>query len=192
MVVGTNPGVMTAQTGHAYAHPTNRFWPLLYESGCTSRLCKAEEDKSMPELFQIGLTNIVSRPTKGEAELTLEEMGEGVLELDRKAALFKPQAILILGVGIWRPIWKKRHGKNLKPSDWKYGWQPDSERMGKTADFEGVPVYLATSTSGAAATPSRDEKKIIWNEFGAWVQEKRKERAAVKLEIGDDPAIKLE
>lgn len=28
--VGVNPGITTSQRGHAYAHPSNLFWKLLY------------------------------------------------------------------------------------------------------------------------------------------------------------------
>src|SRR5256885_651592 len=33
LLVGINPGVRSAQTGHHFAGPSNRFWKLLYESG---------------------------------------------------------------------------------------------------------------------------------------------------------------
>ena len=33
LLVGINPGVMSASTGHHFAGPTNRFWRLLHESG---------------------------------------------------------------------------------------------------------------------------------------------------------------
>ncbi|KAL3958807.1 hypothetical protein ACCO45_006969 [Purpureocillium lilacinum] len=35
LFVGLNPGVQTARTGHAYAHPSNLFWKLLFSSGIT-------------------------------------------------------------------------------------------------------------------------------------------------------------
>ena len=33
LLIGINPGVMSATSGHHFAGPTNRFWGLLYASG---------------------------------------------------------------------------------------------------------------------------------------------------------------
>ncbi|RYC55770.1 hypothetical protein CHU98_g10429, partial [Xylaria longipes] len=47
LFIGLNPGVQTARTGHAYAHPSNLFWKLLYSSGITPVPCRAEEDRTL-------------------------------------------------------------------------------------------------------------------------------------------------
>jgi mismatch-specific thymine-DNA glycosylase len=177
MNVGTNPGVMTATTGHAYAHRSNRFWKYLFQSGITNRLCRPEEDQDMPKLFTFGLTNIVGRPTKTGDELSKEEMREGVIALDEKAFKYKPGAILILGIEIWKQVYHKRKGKPIKPGEWSYGWQDSSMNFGKRSGFKGVPVYLGTSTSGLSTHPSNEEKARIWKEFGDWVNEQRAIRA---------------
>jgi TDG/mug DNA glycosylase family protein len=37
---GINPGLMSAATGHHFARPGNRFWPVLHLSGFTPRLLR--------------------------------------------------------------------------------------------------------------------------------------------------------
>ncbi|KAG6125342.1 hypothetical protein E4U28_001057 [Claviceps purpurea] len=89
LFIGLNPGISTALTGHAYAHPTNLFWKLLHTSGITPRRCHAHEDAHMPALYRLGLTNIVSRPTRNGSELSKAEMDNGVAILEEKAARLK-------------------------------------------------------------------------------------------------------
>jgi TDG/mug DNA glycosylase family protein len=48
-------------------------------------------------------------------------------------------------------------------------------------DWEGARVFVATSTSGLAATLLPAEKERIWKELGVWVQQRREERSAMKL-----------
>ncbi|KAL8769170.1 MAG: hypothetical protein Q9209_004804 [Squamulea sp. 1 TL-2023] len=180
LFVGLNPGIRTATTGHAYNHPSNLFWKLLHKSKCTPRLCRAEEDGDMPKLYNLGLTNIVSRPTKDGAELSKAEMDAGVAELEAKIALQKPEAVAIVGKSIWESIWRVRHGSNMKKDQFKYGWQDDTERMGvvKTGEgsWPGAKLFVATTTSGLAAGMRPYEKEAIWKDLGDWVAERRAER----------------
>src|SRR5256885_16310651 len=62
MLVGINPGVMSATSGHHFAGPTNRFWGLLYESGIVPEPITHEDDVRLPQ-WRIGMTNLVARPT---------------------------------------------------------------------------------------------------------------------------------
>ncbi|KAL9604262.1 MAG: hypothetical protein Q9219_000660 [cf. Caloplaca sp. 3 TL-2023] len=183
LFIGLNPGLRTATTGHAYNHPSNLFWRLLHKSGCTSRLCRAEEDRNMPKLYELGLTNIVSRPTKDGAELSKEEMDAGVAELEAKIALQRPEAVAIVGKSIWESIWRVRHRANIRKDQFKYGWQEDSERMGAVTNSEdnwpGARLFVATTTSGLAAGMRLEEKEDIWRQLGEWVERRRRERTEV-------------
>ncbi|OCL12237.1 DNA glycosylase [Glonium stellatum] len=189
--VGTNPGVQTATAGHAYAHPSNHFWKLLHTSGLTDRRLRPEEDVDLPRLYCMGNTNIVDRPSKDAAELSKEEMAAGTADLDAKFLKYKPEAICIVGKGIWEAIWRYRYGKNPKPSEFKYGWQDEKENMGQSKEevlddngnvWRGARVFVTTSTSGLAASLKPAEKEAIWRPFGEWVQKKRAERAQATLE----------
>ncbi|KAK4202516.1 putative G/U mismatch-specific uracil DNA glycosylase [Triangularia verruculosa] len=182
LFVGLNPGLLTSSTGHAYAHPTNLFWRLLYSSGITPRLCLPEEDRSLPSLFSLGLTNIVPRPTRNGAELSKQEMDAGAEVLGQKIRENKPEAVCIVGKSIWESIWRVRHGRAIKKEEFKYGWQGREEDMGKVEGgggddgWKGARVFVACSTSGLAATLKPREKEEIWNELGEWVVKRRKER----------------
>ncbi|KAI4907542.1 hypothetical protein J4E90_009571 [Alternaria incomplexa] len=188
--VGTNPGVQTAAAGHAYAHPSNLFWKLLHSSGLTDRRLKPEEDRSLPALYCMGNTNIVERPSKDAAELSKEETAAGTAQLDAKFLKYKPEAVCIVGKGIWEAIWRYRYGKNMGKKDFKYGWQDEEHNMGKSEDgqeeqdtdgniWNGSRVFVTTSTSGLAASLKPAEKEAIWKPFGEWVQKRRAERGFV-------------
>ncbi len=195
LFIGLNPGVQTARTGHAYAHPTNHFWRLLYSSGVTPRLCSPTEDRQMPALYSLGLTNIVARPSRNGAELSKEEMDDGVAILEEKVRRWRPEAVCVVGKSIWESLWRVRHGRGIKASEFSYGWQDEGENMGLleggrqkeeekeegvvySADWKGARIFVATSTSGLAATLKPKEKEEIWRQLGEWTEKRRAERLA--------------
>jgi mismatch-specific thymine-DNA glycosylase len=193
--VGTNPGVQTATAGHAYAHPSNHFWKLLHSSGLTDRRLKPEEDRTLPALYCMGNTNIVERPSKDAAELSKEEMAAGTANLDAKFLRYKPEAVCIVGKGIWESIWRYRYGKNMAKTEFKYGWQDEKHNMGKSRNgqeesnengdiWKGAKVFVTTSTSGLAANLKPAEKEAIWKPFGDWVQRRRLDRGFVPQTTG--------
>lgn len=198
--VGTNPGVQTATAGHAYAHPSNHFWKLLHSSGLTDRRLKPEEDGRLPALYCMGNTNIVERPSKDAAELSKDEMTAGTAKLDEKFLQFKPEAVCIVGKGIWEAIWRYRYGKNITKTEFKYGWQDEKDNMGKSREGEedldadgnvwkGSRVFVTTSTSGLAASLKPAEKEAIWKPFGKWVQKRRDERGFVAQPLEAQEAV---
>ncbi|RYP53633.1 hypothetical protein DL768_001413 [Monosporascus sp. mg162] len=186
--IGLNPGIETARTGHAYAHPSNLFWKLLYSSGITPVPCRAAEDREMPERYSLGLTNIVARPSRSGAELSRAEMDDGVAALEAKCARWRPEAVCVVGKSIWESIFRVRRGRPLARGEFRYGWQDEGERMGVVEDddavaeggqrgrWEGARVFVSSSTSGLAASLKLEEKERIWKELGDWCVRRRKER----------------
>lgn len=125
----------------------------------------------------MGNTNIVDRPSKDAAELSKDEMTEGTRELERKFALYRPEAVCIVGKGIWEAIWRFKYTRSMKKEEFKYGWQDEGHNMGRVeGEWEGSRVFVTTSTSGLAASLKPAEKEAIWRPFGEWVQQRRKER----------------
>ena len=200
--VGLNPGVETARQQHAYAHPSNLFWRLLASSGVTPRLCSPTEDGSMPRLYSLGLTNIVSRPSRNGAELGKSEMDAGVAVLEEKMRRWRPEAVCIVGKGIWESIWRVRYGRPIRKDEFSYGWQHERENMGVIGkegqgedekeegveyrdDWKGARVFVGTSTSGLAASLRPAEKEEIWRQLGEWVERRREERAAASTLAAD-------
>lgn len=194
--VGLNPGIQTARSGHAYAHPSNLFWKLLYSSGITPVPCKAEEDRTLPDRFSLGNTNIVSRPSRNGAELSKAEMDEGVQVLEEKIRQSKPEVVCVVGKSIWESIWRVKKGRAITKAEFSYGWQGEGDNMGlphevkdsgreKTSQsYGGAKVFVATSTSGLAASLRPEEKQKIWNELGDWCKSRRQERK--ETEWGSD------
>jgi mismatch-specific thymine-DNA glycosylase len=180
--IGLNPGITTSTTGHAYAHPSNLFWKLLHSSGLTTRRLHPSEDGSLPELYSLGNTNIVSRPTRNGSELSKKEMDDSVQVLEEKIGRYRPEAVCLVGKSIWESVWRKQKGKAIKKEEFRYGWQDDGERMGRSEEWEGAKIFVACSTSGLAASLSVAEKERIWRELGAWVEKRREERGLVKIE----------
>jgi len=105
MLIGINPGVMSATTGHHFAGPTNKFWRLLYESGVVPEPVTHEDDVRLPE-WGIGMTNLVARPTPGIDTLRPEEYLEGWRILERKIERFRPEIVAFVGVTMYRALWK--------------------------------------------------------------------------------------
>jgi TDG/mug DNA glycosylase family protein len=180
--IGLNPGITTATSGHAYAHPSNLFWKLLHSSGCTTRRLHPSEDGSLPELYQLGNTNIVSRPTRNGSELSKSEMDESVEVLEKKIRKWKPEAVCVVGKSIWESIWRVKRGKRIGKDEFRYGWQEERDNMGKSEGWDGAKVFVACSTSGLAASLLPAEKERIWRELGVWVERRRDERSGVKIE----------
>ncbi|KEF53286.1 uncharacterized protein A1O9_10734 [Exophiala aquamarina CBS 119918] len=181
VMIGLNPGLMTAATGHAYAHPSNRFWHILHASGITPKKHLPPETRDLMDLYQIGNTNICARPTRSGDGLTRQEMQEGAAILDKKIAEFRPQAAVIVGKSIWEAIWIMKKGEHrFKDPSFHWGWQDEEMQLGrvlagKDVLWPGAKTFVATSTSGLAATLTPAEKLEIWTPLGEWMTAKRKE-----------------
>ncbi|KAL4994736.1 uracil-DNA glycosylase-like protein [Aspergillus recurvatus] len=173
LLVGVNPGIMTGTTGFAYAHPSNLFWKLLHSSGITSIRHPPSDTYRLPELYNVGNTNIVERPTRDASMLSKAEMDAGVPVLEAKVAAKRPAAVCLVGKSIWEAVWRARKGRAIKKEEFRYGWQDEEENMGRSEKWEGAPVFVATTTSGLAAGMSYPEKQAVWNELGRWVVSKR-------------------
>lgn len=186
---GLNPGIQTAIDGHAYSSPTNRFWKLMYSSGVLPVPCTPQEDRTLPKRFNLGLTNIVERPSRNGAQLSKAEMDAGVPVLEGKVRRWRPEVICLVGKSIWESVWRVHHngkavGKEFN-KNFNYGWQDESENMGVgdveeeedgvvyADNWKGARVFVASSTSGLAATLSPAEKEKIWRELGVWVERRR-------------------
>lgn len=104
---GINPGLMTAATGHHFARPGNRFWPVLHLSGFTPRLLKPSEQGELPS-HGLGITNVVARATARADELSAEEYREGGRLLTGKVARLRPGWLAVVGVTAYRAAFDER------------------------------------------------------------------------------------
>lgn len=113
LFVGINPGLRSAELGHHYAGPSNRFWKLLYEAGLVpERLCY-RDDFRLPE-WGLGLTNLVPRSTAGMEDLTRQDYAAGRLGLMRKVRRYRPRVVALLGMTLYPilfPLEPKQAGR---------------------------------------------------------------------------------
>ncbi|MFJ9212884.1 G/U mismatch-specific DNA glycosylase [Streptomyces sp. NPDC102264] len=98
---GINPGLMSAATGHHFARPGNRFWPVLHLSGFTPRrLLPAEQNELLT--YGLGITNVAARATARADELTAEEFREGGRILTAKVERLRPGWLAVVGITAYR------------------------------------------------------------------------------------------
>ena len=98
---GINPSLRSAERGHHFARPGNRFWPALHRAGLTPRLLTPDADRELLA-FGLGITNLVDRPTRAAAELSADELREGALSLADLVARYRPRVLAVLGITAWR------------------------------------------------------------------------------------------
>ena len=146
----------------------------------------------------MGLTNIVTRPTKDASELSKAETDASVPELEAKISKCRPEAVVIVGKGIWESLWRVRHGRAIRKEEFRYGWQDDSEKFGASNEgdgcWDGAKVFVATTTSGLAAGMTLPEKEAVWRRLGEWVERRRLERVTlpqVETELVSNAAQEL-
>ena len=135
LFVGINPSLRSAEVGHHFARPGNRFWPALHAAGFTPRLLRPDEDAELPA-YGVGVTNIAFRPTREAAEITTEELREGARELERTVGRHQPRLVAIVGLTAYRTAFER-----------------PKATMGLQRDHEigGRPVWVLPNPSGLNA-----------------------------------------
>ena len=184
IMVGLNPGLTTAETGHAYAHRSNLFWKLMHGSGITPIKHEPADTRSLMDLYSIGNTNLCVRPTLDQAGLVKQEMVAGVPILEEKVRALRPEVVCIVGKGIWDTIHQVKTGKVQKKgakNEFTYGWQDENLWIGREVDDagklvrQGARTFVATTTSGLAAGMKPAEKLAVWRVLGDWIRARRTE-----------------
>lgn len=176
--IGYNPGVESALQGHYYAHRSNLFWKLIYESGCVDRQVTCKDDQLMMEEYSYGFHDLVCRPTKGIDELSPQEMHDNVPRLEGLLTENKPRVICFVGKGIWEKIYRFKTSKPL-PKTFKWGLQTsDGQTFQPEKDpilFAGgqVKLFVMPSTSGLAAGIKKPEKLALWVSLAQLLEDER-------------------
>jgi TDG/mug DNA glycosylase family protein len=134
LFVGINPSLLSAERGHHFARPGNRFWPALHLAGLTPRRMTPDEDAELPR-YGLGVTNVVDRPTRTAAELTADELRAGAAALAELVAGWRPRVVAVLGITAWRVAFARPKAV--------LGRQP--ERVG------GAETWVAPNPSGLNA-----------------------------------------
>ena len=136
---GINPGLYSAATGHHFARPGNRFWPVLHRSGFTaSQLHPSEEDQLLG--LGLGITNIVARATARAEELSAGELTAGGKALGAKVRGLRPGWLAVIGVTAYRTAFAQPRAK-VGPQEITIG---------------GAPVWVLPNPSGLNASYQLD------------------------------------
>lgn len=109
LFVGINPGVRSALTGHHFAGFSNRFWKLLFRSGLVPEPVSYLDDDRLPE-WGYGVTNVVSRTTRGIDQLRPDEYVAGRARLRAKVRRYKPAIVALVGITVYRAMFPERRG----------------------------------------------------------------------------------
>ena len=104
---GINPGLVSAATGHHFARPGNRFWPVLHGSGFTPRLLRPDEQGELARLG-LGITNMAPRATARADELTDDELVAGGERLRGLVREHRPGWLAVVGIGAYRTGFARR------------------------------------------------------------------------------------
>ena len=145
---GINPGLYSGATGHHFARPGNRFWPVLHRAGFTDRILAPWEERELL-VRGYGITNLVARATAAAAELTADEFIAGARRLERKVKRFQPRWVAVVGIGAYRMAFGR-------PSA-VIGPQP--ERLGPAR------LWLLPQPSGLNANHQMPELTIAFREL---------------------------
>lgn len=107
---GINPGLMSAATGHHFARPGNRFWPVLHASGFTPRRLRPDEERELLT-YGLGITNVVARASARADELSAEEFAGGGRVLEEKVARLRPRWLAVVGITAYRSAFGDRSAR---------------------------------------------------------------------------------
>jgi double-stranded uracil-DNA glycosylase len=134
LFVGINPSLRSAEVGHHFARPGNRFYPALHAAGITPYRLTPEQDGELPR-YGIGSTNLVDRPTRAADELSRAELRAGADRLERLVARIQPRIVAVLGLTAYRVAFARP----------KATWGRQDERIG------GRPLWVLPNPSGLNA-----------------------------------------
>jgi len=141
LLVGINPGLVSAATGLHFARPGNRFYPALAGAGVLPEdVITAAEAEPLLAARGVGITNVVQRASARADELTSDEIVAGYRRLGDMVAERRPRVVAFLGITTYRIATGDR-----------------GARTGRQADtWQGAEVWVAPNPSGLNAHATLD------------------------------------
>ncbi len=120
--VGHNPSVYSAQVGHYFATPRNRFWRAINQSGLFPEPLGPETDHRAVE-FGVGFTDVVKRPSQGTADVTAQDYQRWAPVLKEKLEHYQPLIVCFHGLTAYNAYLRYAEGVTDKA---QLGPQPRS------------------------------------------------------------------
>ena len=152
VLVGINPGRVSAAAAAHFANPRNDFWRLLHASGLTPRELAPDEQHDLLR-FGIGVTNAALRTTPGSGDLRAGDFVGSADRLGEIAATLRPAVMAFVGKEAYRGAFGERP---------LLGEQ--ARRLGATV------LYVVPSTSPANAAVPWSERLHGFRELAAVVE----------------------
>ncbi len=118
LFVGINTGLRSAEVGHHFAGPSNRFWKLLFDASLIPFAMTYQDDWQLPE-FGYGLTNLIARPTAGVQDLGKQDFLAGHQALLTKITTYQPRLVALLGVSMARMLLLSKEATRVINGRWK-------------------------------------------------------------------------
>jgi TDG/mug DNA glycosylase family protein len=148
--VGTAASTRSADVGHYYAHPGNRFWRTIHQVGLTPR---RYEPREFPALLELGI---------GFTDLCKSGAG-----MDREALAF-PVDIPAFKEKMRRYRPKVIAFTSKKAASLFYARPTNVVALGRQPSSEGFPdIFVLASPSGAASGAWSVQP---WQELADWVR----------------------
>jgi double-stranded uracil-DNA glycosylase len=140
ILVGINPGRVSAAAGAHFANPRNDFWRLLHAAGLVSRLYEPSEQF---ELLKegVGVTNAAYRTTAGSGDLRRADFAGSAERLEGIAVELRPRWMAFVGKEAYRGVFNERPELGVQ-----------ERRLGATR------LFVLPSTSPANAAVPWDER----------------------------------
>lgn len=162
LFVGINPGVRSAITGHHFAGYSNRFWKLLNDSGLTPEPITYVDDDRLPD-WDLGITNLIARPSPGINDLRPGEYVAGWKILERKIRRYRPAVVALVGVTVYRAILPLLEGT--------LGDAKQSNVVGpRRLKIHGAGVFVLPNPSGRNANFSYEEMLQAFVQLRRWME----------------------
>lgn len=147
--VGTAASTRSAELGHYYAHPGNRFWRAIHEAGITPRRYQPSEFAALIELG-IGFTDLSKSGAGMDHQIAAETID--VPGFWAKIETYRPRTIAFT---------------SKKAASLFYGRPSAAIALGRQPRDASLPeVFVLPSPSGAASGHWTIEP---WRELAAWI-----------------------
>jgi TDG/mug DNA glycosylase family protein len=99
--------IRSAQIGHHFAGPSNRFWRCSNDSGLVHERLARATITGCPSGTSAS-RNLIARATPGIDTLRPEEYAAGERILRRKVRRWKPRVVAFVGVTLYRAVFKRQ------------------------------------------------------------------------------------
>lgn len=161
LFVGINPGVRSAITGHHFAGYSNRFWKLLTESALAPEPITYQDDDRLVQ-WNLGITNLIARPSPGIDDLHPAEYVAGWKILEQKIRRYRPEVVALVGVTVYRAI--------LPFIESPASANELSKAVGpKPITIHGARLFVLPNPSGRNANFSYAEMLKLFVQLRCWV-----------------------